>query len=56
MELLKPLQKYQEQTIKNRFFKHSEITAMLMNLNRDKFSVSEIGKSAEGRSINLVRY
>lgn len=56
MELLKPLQKYQEQTIKNRFFKHSEITAMLMNLNRDKFSVSEIGKSAEGRSINLIRY
>ena len=56
MELLKPLQKYQEQTIKNRFFKHSEITAMLMNLNPDKFSVTEIGKSAEGRSISLIRY
>jgi hypothetical protein len=56
MELLKPLQKYQEQTIKDRFFKHADVSALLKNLNPDKFSVSEIGKSAEGRTINLVQH
>lgn len=54
--MLKSLEKYEEQSIKNRFFKHGELLTILHNLNPAKYRVSIIGHSAEERSINLVEF
>ena len=56
MNLLHPLQKYQEQSIVNRFFKHTDLLELLGKLNSEKFLIKNIGESAEGRSLNLVEY
>ncbi|WP_026898531.1 M14 family metallopeptidase [Daejeonella oryzae] len=56
MDLLKDIQKYQEHSISNRFFKHTEVQILLNNLNSEKFILTQIGHSAEGRAIHLVKY
>ena len=44
---------YQEKTLTNRFFKHSEIERLIHQKNQ--YSVMEAGKSLEGRSIYLLK-
>jgi len=46
---------YKESTLTNRRFKHSDILPLIEQLKiKDIFGVSKVGKSAEGRDINLV--
>ncbi|MBC7745409.1 MAG: carboxypeptidase [Flavobacterium sp.] len=56
MELLNPFLKYEEKSIINRFFKHSDVISLLNNLDPEKFFLTNLGSSAEGRSINLVKF
>ena len=49
-------ERFKERAIQDRFFKHHDIEKILSGLKEDqRFQISEIGKSIEGRSINLVR-
>lgn len=46
---------YKEKRLKDRFFKHKDIAKLLANLSSD-FAVEELGKSVNGKSINLVNW
>ncbi len=42
--------------ITNRFFKHADLLNLLERLrSKPEFEITEVGKSAEGRSINLIK-
>ncbi|MEO8795279.1 MAG: M14 metallopeptidase family protein [Daejeonella sp.] len=56
MEILKPFSKYQEKSINNRFFKHADVQKLIQNLDSTKFKNEVIGKSVQGRNINLLKY
>lgn len=48
--------RFKERSIQDRFFKHKDIDRILSQLELDeRFGISQVGASIEGRSINLVR-
>ncbi len=48
-------EKYHEKSISNRFFKHKDVLNLLSKLDTSLFSIAEIGKSFQQRSINLIK-
>jgi hypothetical protein len=54
--LLHAYSTFQQETITDRFFKHSDLVKVLESLkSNSKFDIKEVGKSFQGRSINLIR-
>ncbi|MGV3685674.1 MAG: M14 family zinc carboxypeptidase [Daejeonella sp.] len=54
--LLHSYHTFHQEAIKNRFFKHSDLLAVLDNMRGNaKFEIREVGKSFQGRSLNLVK-
>ncbi|MBL7864671.1 MAG: peptidase M14 [Cyclobacteriaceae bacterium] len=47
--------KYQEASMTTRRFKHEDVVAVVGKLNKN-FRITPLGKSVEGRSINLISY
>ena len=51
----KNYERYQEKTLKERRFKHSDIQPLLSSLEKENgFTVKKLGESIEGRSISMV--
>ncbi|RZK53764.1 MAG: hypothetical protein EOO91_17100 [Pedobacter sp.] len=46
---------FKEKRLKDRFFKHKDIAELLTEL-PSTFEISELGKSVNGKSINLVSW
>ena len=47
---------YKEKTFKNRRFKHNDIETLIKKLKQNTtLEISELGKSTENRSINLIK-
>jgi murein tripeptide amidase MpaA len=53
LTLFNQYDRYKENSLSNRFFKHRDLIEILDKL-RDRFSVVELGKSVQHRSIHLV--
>ena len=53
MDIQNTYQNFKELSLKNRFFKHSELIILLNNLPKT-FKVQKLGNSFNGKSINLV--
>lgn len=56
-DLLNRYDRYRENAVADRRFKHSEITPLILKLSgKNGFEVAEKGRSVEGRPIYLVKY
>ena len=53
--LYQSYERYKEKSLTHRRFKHSDITLLIKKLkSKDGFTVKVVGKSVEGRELNLI--
>ena len=56
ISLLHSYHTFNNNDIKDRFFKHSDLLNVLENLKTNPlFEIREVGKSVEGRPLNLIK-